>query len=345
VSRLRVLSNPERVPGWLDDSQGRRLKYLRLSVTDRCDLKCHYCMPAEGVQPSPRNEILSIEELGRVVKLFSAMGVKTVRLTGGEPLVRKGVGTLIRFIREKLGIQDIAMTTNATALTRLASGLVDDGLSRINVSLDSLNSKTFSHLTRGGNLDRVLSGIEAARVAGLQNIKTNTVVIRGHNEDELEQIVDWAWENEITPRFIELMPLGYGAVFGRNSVVPSEELRARLGKSLHLEESDQENLGRGPALYLQSIKDPSKRVGFISAVTENFCDRCNRVRVTAKGEIRACLASPEGLSLRPLLRGGGSDQEIVETIKTSLYGKKETHGFYVDGRSDHHDVRMSRVGG
>ena len=345
VTRLRVLSAPERVPGWLNDRQGRRLQYLRLSVTDRCDLKCRYCMPAEGVLASPREEVLSIEELFRVVRLFAQLGVKTVRLTGGEPLVRKGVSTLIRMIRDELGITDIAMTTNATALRALAPSLVDAGLKRLNVSLDSIRPEVFAALTRGGDLARVLDGIQAAQDAGLDQIKTNTVVIRDHNDSELFDIVDWAWSKNITPRFIELMPLGYGAVFGRSSVVPSDELRNRLSRKLNLDLAPPASNGRGPALYHFEKGASSRRVGFISAVTENFCERCNRVRVTAKGEIRACLASPDGLSLPALIRSDASDEQIVERIHTSLYGKKDAHGFYLDGRNDHLGVSMSRIGG
>ncbi|MEE2902513.1 MAG: GTP 3',8-cyclase MoaA [Myxococcota bacterium] len=345
MTRLRVLADPTPVPGWLNDSQGRRLKYLRLSVTDRCDLKCHYCMPAEGVAASPRNEILSIEELSRLVKVFQSLGVETVRITGGEPLVRKGIVDLIHSIHHDLSIHDIALTTNATALQPLALQLKTAGLRRLNISLDSLDANTFSFLTRGGNLKRVLRGVDAALQAGFEEIKTNTVVIRGHNDHEIVSIVRWAWSKGITPRFIELMPIGYGAVFGQQRVVPSEELRIRLAQELNLEKSEMKTLGRGPANYLINPINPNQRVGFISAVTENFCEQCNRVRVTAKGDIRACLASPDGLSLLPLLRSEADDIQIANAVRTSLFGKDERHGFYVSGRDEHHDVHMSRVGG
>jgi cyclic pyranopterin phosphate synthase len=344
VSRLRILEPTVPVPGWLNDAQGRRLRYLRLSVTDRCDLKCRYCMPADGVPASPKNEILSIEELFRVVRLFAELGVRTVRLTGGEPLLRKGLDVLIRKIRDELGITDIAMTTNATALRAQAPSLARAGLKRLNVSLDSLQADVFSELTRGGDLGRVLDGIQAAQDAGLDQIKTNTVVIRGHNDSELEDMIQWAWSKNITPRFIELMPLGYGAVYGRARVVETAELVKRLGHLLVHDEASGID-GRGPALYHVAKADPQKRVGFISAVSENFCEQCNRVRITAKGEIRACLASTDGLSLRNLMRREASDARIVDEIRASLYGKKERHGFYLDDRREHHEVSMSRIGG
>ena len=302
-------------------------------------------MPAEGVPASPRQEVLSIEELGRLVKVFQTLGVETVRLTGGEPLVRKGILDLIQTIHHDLGINDIALTTNATALQPLAAQLKSAGLRRLNISLDSLDAKTFSFLTRGGDVQRVISGIDAAIHAGFDEIKTNMVVIRGHNDHEVLPMVEWAWSKGITPRFIELMPIGYGAVFGQERVVPSEELRTSLAKQMGLVASDSKTLGRGPASYWVNPSDPTQKAGFISAVTENFCEACNRVRVTAKGDIRACLASPDGLSLMPILRSDADDQQIAQAVRTSLFGKEERHGFYVSGRDAHHDVHMSRVGG
>jgi cyclic pyranopterin phosphate synthase len=339
----RPASGASARPGWLDDRQGRRLRYLRLSVTDRCDLRCTYCMPESGVPASPRDEVLSLEELARVARVFARLGVQTVRLTGGEPLVRKGIDELVRQIRDA-GIDDIALTTNATALAPLAPRLAEAGLTRLNVSLDSLDPARFARLTRGGELARVLEGIEAAQAAGLTRIKLNTVLVRGENDGEAEAIVRWAWARDLVPRFIELMPLGAGASLGREAVVSSAELRARLAPLLDPEAEPEARADRGPAAYLPS-RDGTRRVGFIGAVTENFCDRCNRVRVTAKGEIRACLASPEGLSLRALMRGGHGDDAIAGRILDALFGKREGHEFYVPGIDRHHDVAMSRIGG
>jgi cyclic pyranopterin phosphate synthase len=362
MSRLPVLpSDPELadpiplgargvrgVPGWLrpSDRQGRGLRYLRLSVTDRCDLRCVYCMPVEGAPASPREEVLTLEELARVARLFARLGVTTVRLTGGEPLVRKDVAVLVRMIRDDAGITDIAMSTNGSALTALAGELVKNGLARINVSVDSLRPEVFRRMTRGGELSRVLDGIAAIRAAGLGPgaIKINTVVVRGENDDEAGAIVDWAWAHGLVPRFIELMPLGEGAHLGPARVVPSAELRRRLGARLGPEPLGHRQ-DRGPATYYPAADHRGHKVGFIGAVTENFCERCNRVRVTARGDIRACLASPDGLSLKELMRAGEPDAALVERIERALFAKRDGHRFHLEGETAHQQVAMSRVGG
>jgi cyclic pyranopterin phosphate synthase len=300
-------------------------------------------MPEEGEPSSPRDEVLTLEELARVARIFGSMGVRTVRLTGGEPLVRKGIETLVGFIRDA-GIADIAMTTNGTALAALAQRLRANGLARLNVSVDSVRADTFRSITRGGELDRVVAGIDAALDAGFR-VKVNAVVVRGVNDDQLSDIVDWAWARGVTPRFIELMPLGAAATLGRDAVVPLAEMRARLADRIAIEDAPEHRADRGPAGYHAARDGSGKEVGFIGAVTENFCERCNRVRVTAKGEVRACLASPEGLTLRDLMRTGLPDEAVKETIETALYGKREGHAFYQPGVTRHHEVAMSRIGG
>jgi cyclic pyranopterin phosphate synthase len=332
-------------PGWLSDVQGRRLRYLRFSITDRCDLKCTYCMPADGVPASARENVLSFEEIVTVAKVFRRIGVRTIRLTGGEPLVRKNIAELIRMLREEAGIEDLAMTTNATALEPLAKELVRAGLRRINVSVDSIDPDVFRTVTRGGDLQRVLRGIDAIQEAGIGECKTNTVVLRGVNDGaSLARVVEWAWSKSITPRFIELMPLGEGAKLGRDAVVPIAEMQRSLAELL-ADEPPQHRLDRGPAGYRASKHDPRLTVGFIGAVTDNFCHRCNRVRITALGEIRACLASPSGISLRDLIRSGSTEDALVEAIEKALFGKRDGHEFYVEGVYRHHAVDMSRIGG
>lgn len=349
MSRLPVLPSntegPDRRPGWLADGQRRHLRYLRLSVTDRCDLRCVYCMPATGVAASPREQLLDFSEIVRLVQVFSRLGVQTVRLTGGEPLVRRGLPELVRRLRDEAGISDIALTTNATALAQHASALVDAGIKRINVSVDSVNPETFATLTRGGDFSRVQRGIDAARDAGIPEMKTNTVVVRGANHTELDEVVRWAWDRDITPRFIELMPLGEAAHLGREAVISVEEMKSGLRGLIDQNQDAEPRLDRGPASYLPSLESPDRKVGFIGAVTENFCDRCNRVRVTAKGQIRACLASPEGLSVRDLLRQHEDNRPVEEAIRLSLFGAAKDHEFYVSGATAHHDVHMSRIGG
>ena len=332
-------------PGWLADQEGRRLRYLRLSVTDRCDLKCQYCMPAEGVPASEREDVLTFEEIIRVVRVFVRLGVQTVRLTGGEPLVRKGLERLVRMIRDDAGVEDIALTTNATVLAAKAVDLVASGLKRINVSLDSVDPDTFRTMTRGGDVRRVMAGIEAVRDAGIEEIKTNSVVVRDANDHQVGDVVDWAWARGIVPRFIELMPLGEGARLGRRAVVPVAEIRARLSQHLRLGSNPEHRLDRGPAGYLTAADGSGRKVGFIGAVTDNFCHRCNRIRITARGEIRACLASPQGLSLRDTLRRHQEDDDVVRAIEASLFGTEKGHDFYVPGERRHHAVNMSRIGG
>lgn len=335
------------VPGWLSDRQGRRLRYLRISVTDRCDLRCHYCMPPEGTPASPRAELLRFEEIARLVRLFRALGVETVRLTGGEPLLRRGLAELVGLIRAE-GITDLALTTNATLLESQAEALHRAGLTRLNVSLDSLRPETFAHVTRGGDLGRVLRGLAAAHAVGFRPIKLNTVVVRGMNDDELPPLVDFAFEHGFVPRFIELMPLGAGAgaALGAGAVVSVKEMRSRLADRLaSASAAEPADLpGRGPATYVDARGGGGRRVGFIGAVTENFCERCNRVRVTAQGQIRACLASPEGLSLRDLLRREESDEALLDVLTTSLFGKRAGHYFHEE-HDRHLDVAMSGVGG
>lgn len=332
-------------PGWLADRHGRRLQYLRLSVTDRCDLTCRYCMPPEGVPASPRHEFLSFEEIVRVIRIFRHLGVRTVRLTGGEPLVRKGIERLVDMIRNQAGIEDIAMTSNASALGKKAKSLAEAGLRRLNISLDSLNPDRFRHMTRGGELARVLEGVDAALEAGFEEVKTNAVVVRGHNDQDLPELVEWAWSKGITPRFIELMPLGEGAKLGRDAVVSVAEMKASLSHLVLPESDPAYRTDRGPAGYLLAKDGSGHKVGFIGAVTDNFCHRCNRVRVTARGEIRACLASPSGFSLRDAFRAGHSDEQVLGLVEESLFGKREGHEFYVDGVDRHHAVDMSRIGG
>lgn len=301
-------------------------------------------MPPEGIAASPRQDILTFEEIVRVCGIFKELGVQTVRLTGGEPLVRKNLDDLVRRIRD-LGIDDIAMTSNATALRPLAKRLVDAGLSRLNVSLDSVDPDTFREMTRGGDMCRVMAGIEAIQEAGLKVVKTNSVVVRGHNHTQLGDIVDWAWDRGIVPRFIELMPLGEGANLGAEAVVPVAEMKKILGDRIVVDAAPEHRADRGPAGYVPAARGGGHKVGFIGAVTENFCERCNRIRITAKGEIRACLASPKGLSLRDLIRAGLDDQAILDRIREALFGKWHGHHFNVHGVDDHHHVNMSALGG
>ncbi|MBN8612317.1 MAG: GTP 3',8-cyclase MoaA [Deltaproteobacteria bacterium] len=333
----------------LADAEGRVVRYLRLSVTDRCDMACTYCMPAGGEdEHGLREELLTFEEITRLVRVLAAHGLRRVRLTGGEPLVRRDVVALVQKIRDA-GIEDVWMTTNASRLAALASPLREAGLVGVNVSIDSLDPDRFAKITRGGRLASVLAGIEAAREASLA-LRTNTVVMRSENLGELAALARWAWSIDATPRFIELMPIGEGARLPSSERVGAGEMREALG-SLELETSDAAaDTDRGPARYLRSKRDPQRRVGFITAVSDEFCASCNRVRLTSQGEVRPCLASRRAVSLRELLRDGAGDDAIVGALRWALAGKGAGHDFAITPRDassdvDHERVGMSLIGG
>ncbi|RMG10625.1 MAG: GTP 3',8-cyclase MoaA [Deltaproteobacteria bacterium] len=331
----------------LRDPQGRTIRYLRLSITDRCNYRCTYCMPPEGFERAPRSEVLSIDELVRVARIFAACGVEAVRITGGEPTVRSGLVDLVAGISTIDGIRDVAMTTNGDRLAALARPLFAAGLRRLNISLDTLDPERHARITRGGRLAHVLAGIDAAQAAGFDPIKLNTVVIRGFNDDELERIVDFAWARGLVPRFIELMPVGEaGRRHGAAAVVPVAEMLERLGGRVDPRPVDPGTTGLGPAVYRAARGDPSRRIGFIGAVSEQFCATCNRLRVTAKGELRACLARPEGRDLRALLRSGASDGAMTEIIRAAVGARLDGHHFWQREAAQSSDlVVMTGVGG
>ncbi|MBH24285.1 MAG: GTP 3',8-cyclase MoaA [Myxococcales bacterium] len=326
--------------GGLVDRFGRRVSYLRLSVTDRCNFRCVYCMPEEGVALRPSRELLSYEEIERVVGALAACGVERVRVTGGEPLVRKELPRLIARLNAIPGIREVVMTTNGTLLRRDAAALREAGLRSVTVSVDSLNAARFAQITRGGDLGRVLDGIDAAEEAGL-SVRINTVVVRGVNDDELLELAGRALRRRWLLRFIEFMPIGAETIWSdlpRGGCVPAAEIRAVLGARWRLRELGM-TTGAGPARYLNldgpdvpSGDGPGVRhVGIISAVTECFCSACNRIRLTPQGGLRACLADDRETSLRDLMRGGASDQELRAAVRRALGAKEETHDFDIDG--------------
>jgi cyclic pyranopterin phosphate synthase len=334
------------VPAWfardglpaLIDARGRRYDYLRFSVTDRCDFACVYCMPPSGEDDHAlRPELLSFDEAARVISLFQQLGVRRVRFTGGEPLVRRDVVRLIELVQLRTGLEQLVMTSNGNRLAELAAPLARAGLHGVNVSLDSLDPERFREITRGGSLARVLAGVHAALDAGLE-VKLNIVALGGLNFDEAPRLVDWAWQHGITPRFIELMPLGEAASLPRERFVTHADLIAKLG----LGGAAAGVQGHGPARYLSGR---GGRVGFITAVSDEFCASCNRVRMTARGELRACLASRSGVSLRDALRAGASDRELAWLVHSALGSKLAGHSFNDAEVDEHRNVGMSLVGG
>jgi cyclic pyranopterin phosphate synthase len=336
----------EGLPQLVDD-RGRRYSYLRLSVTDRCDFACVYCMPLAGEEDhAVRPDLLTFEEAAQLVSVFAQLGIDRVRFTGGEPLVRRDVVRMIELVQRRTGIDNLVMTTNASRLSELAAPLAQAGLRGVNISLDSLDAARFRELTRGGDLGRVLAGVHAALDAGLE-VKLNIVALGGLNDAEAPRLVDWAWGLGITPRFIELMPLGEASKLPSERFVSHEQLIARLGSRVGREvlSSGSSIQGQGPARYLAASDGSGRKVGFITAVSDEFCDSCNRVRVTARGDFRACLASRTAVSLRDAVRAGKTERELAWLIHRALGSKLAGHFFDRADVDEHRLVGMSLVGG
>ncbi len=306
----------------LKDSFFRVIDYLRLSITDRCNLKCIYCMPSNGVPPSAHQEILTYEEITRIVRIAAGLGVRKVRLTGGEPLVRKDITFLISSIKKIQGIDDLSMTTNGTLLEEYAEEIADAGLDRINVSIDSLNPEKYREITGGGSLDTVLRGIYSAEKAGLKPIKINMVPIRGFNDDEIIDYARRTINTDYQVRFIELMPSGSVDFWSPGKYITTDEIKGIIETIAPLIPV---RLRRnGPSKYFR-LKGAKGVVGFISALTHHFCQDCNRIRLTADGKIRPCLFSETEIDLRSPLRNGEPDSEIKRLLRLSVEVKPEGH--------------------
>lgn len=330
----------------LRDRFGRQVTYVRLSVTDRCDFRCVYCM-AEQMTFLPRAEVLSLEELALIGRAFVELGVQKIRLTGGEPLVRNNVLELVRELGQLPGLRELTLTTNGSRLDRYAGELRAAGIDRINISLDSLRPDRFREITRVGDLSQVLAGIEAAQAAGFERIKLNAVIMRGRNDDEIIDLVDFCRERKLDITFIEEMPLGYIDEHNRAlSFCSSDEVRERIEKNYPLVASA-ENSG-GPARYFylasneQRVDDEyplanehsarrATRIGFISPHSHNFCHLCNRVRVTVEGRLLLCLGNEHSVDLRAVLRESGGDiSALKRAIVAAMEVKPERHHFTLD---------------
>src|SRR5574342_114838 len=301
----------------LVDSQGRVIAYLRLSLTDRCNFRCEYCSPAEY---EDGGRLLTRPEIARLAATFGKLGVRRIRLTGGEPTLRKDVVEIVRDLEATPGIEEVALTTNGHRLRDLARPLRQAGLKNLNVSVDTLDEARLHRISgRGAFLDDVLGGFDAAAEAGCPHLKVNTVVMGGVNEDELGALVRHAWSRGATPRFIELMP------FGQGIPVPTAAVKHYLAEQgLGLVPDDKR--GWGPAHYLrQEGSDPPRYVGFIGAITENFCDRCNRARIAADGGFQACLGGDTRFNLRDRLRAGASDEDLEDVVREALRLKAPRH--------------------
>lgn len=319
------------------DQFGREIHYLRVSVTDRCNLRCVYCMPPEGVKWIPHEQILSLEELLRLIRLFAALGIDRIKLTGGEPLVRRGLPGLIRQIREIPGIRQVTMTTNGVLFPPLAQELKDAGLDAVTFSLDTLRPERYAALTRRDALPQVLQAIRLAEQLGF-SVKINTVLLAGQNEDELISLAALAQNSPLAVRFIELMPLGCGQ---RLPSLGIDSAQARLAEAFGPPQPVTESLGNGPASY-QRYPGFAGAVGFIPAVSHPFCSGCNRVRLTSQGELLSCLHRQQGVALLPALRGGADDDTLLETIRQAIWQKPAHHHFECPSPNSQ---QMNSIGG
>jgi cyclic pyranopterin phosphate synthase len=307
----------------LADQFNRPITYLRISVTDKCNLRCIYCMPEQGLPWLPKSEILTYEEIAQLVKAAASAGVRSVRLSGGEPLIRKNLDRLVREIAQTPGIEDIALSTNGLLLEEQLQGLIEAGLRRVNVSLDTLNAQRFAEIARRPGLDRVLAGIEAAIAAGLTPLKINCVVMRGKNDDEIAAFAEWTKHRAVYVRFIEVMPVEENLELQRDVYVSSDEILERVRAIGDLAPVSGPG-GNGPAKYYAFPGAPGA-VGVISPLSHDYCERCNRVRLTADGRLRLCLFGDYEIDLRTPLRAGASTGDLAETLRASMLIKPERH--------------------
>ncbi len=329
----------------LIDPFGRAISYLRVSVTDRCDFRCVYCM-AENMSFLPKAEILTLEELDRLCSAFITRGVRKLRLTGGEPLVRRGVMTLVQSLSRHLrsgDLDELTLTTNGSQLERFAQDLRAAGIRRINVSLDTLDPEKFRAITRWGSLDKVLAGIEAARSAGLK-IKINAVALKGVNEDEFPRLLEWAHGCGMELTLIEVMPLGEIGEGRLDQYLPLSLVRARLAERYRLDDIDYRT--GGPARYVR-VAETDGRLGFITPLTHNFCESCNRVRVTCTGTLYMCLGQEDAADLRKPLRNSEANDLLLAAIDEAIGRKPKGHDFVIDRRHQRPAVarHMSVTGG
>jgi len=326
------------------DPFGRAITYLRVSVTDRCDLRCVYCM-SEDMNFLPRAEILSLEEIERLAAAFIRLGVRKLRITGGEPLVRRNVVSLFERLGARLGrgLDELTLTTNGTQLARYAGALAAAGVRRVNVSLDTLDAARFARITRWGRIEPVFAGLRAARGAGLA-VKINTVALRGENEDEIGDMLAWCGEQGFDLCLIETMPMGEIDVARTDQYLPLSLVRARLRQRFTLDETDYTT--GGPARYF-TVRETGRRIGFITPMTHNFCESCNRVRLTVTGTLYLCLGQDDSADLRTVLRRGADDAELEQAVRAAIARKPKGHDFVIDRRHSAPSVarHMSLTGG
>jgi cyclic pyranopterin phosphate synthase len=340
-----VITSPTSGAQTMTDPFGRTISYLRVSITDRCDFRCVYCM-SEDMTFLPRSDLLTLEELDRLCSAFITKGVRKLRLTGGEPLVRRNMMSLVRSLSRHLdsgALDELTLTTNGSQLARFAAELADCGVRRVNVSLDTLDPDKFRAITRWGELDRVLAGIDAARAAGL-SVKINAVVLKDSNEDEIAVMMEWAHGLGMGLTLIEVMPLGEVGEGRIDQYVPLSLIRARLANNYTL--TDLPDSTGGPARYVQ-VGETGGKLGFITPLTHNFCESCNRVRITCTGTLHTCLGQEDAADLRRPLRASADDELLSAAIDRAIGLKPKGHDFIIDRRHNRPSVsrHMSVTGG
>jgi cyclic pyranopterin phosphate synthase len=323
-----MTTTPETSRPKLIDGMGRTIVNLRISVTDRCNFRCTYCMPADNVEFMDRSNLLSFEEIQRVAQIVSRMGINRLRLTGGEPLMRKNLPVLIKMLNEVDGIDDIAMTTNAYFLKDQAQSLKDAGLKRLNVSLDALDPEKFRDVNRRDCLQSVLDGLDTARKVGFKSIKINAVAVRNFSETEIMSLIEMGRSDGFEIRFIEFMPLDSDKVWERDKVLFGHEIVNMIKENYDLVPIDN-SLEIGPASEY-NFADGKGKIGIITAVSNPFCDHCNRIRMTADGKLRTCLFSTKETNLKELIRSGATDETIIETLKQAVLVKEPGHKINLD---------------
>ena len=323
----------------MKDTFNRKINYLRISVTDRCDLRCIYCMKEE-MNFLPKSQILSIEEMNRICDAFIDLGIKKIRITGGEPLVRKGVPILLNYLGKKINnsnLEELTLTTNGTQLYKYAEVIKKNGIKRINVSLDTLDSKKYMTITRGGNLEQVLEGLNIAKKIGLK-IKINTVALKNINIDEIDKLVNWCINKKFDITFIEVMPMDMENNVRLTQFYPLTKVRSLLEKKFSLKEINL-NTG-GPSKYVK-IKNSNQKIGFITPLTNNFCESCNRVRLTCTGRIYSCLGHNKYVDLKKALSKDKNNKYLKELILRSIYLKPKSHEFNIS--KEHKDLNLERT--
>lgn len=325
----------------ISDNYQRTIDYIRISVTDRCNLRCIYCFPDNGIKLYSHEEVLTYEEIIRIVKVAATLGVKKIRITGGEPLIKKNISFLISSINQIKGIEDISLTTNGILLQQKAAELKKAGLKRVNISLDTFKANRFKEITKIGNIEDVLSGIEEAQRVGLTPIKINMVPIRGINDDEIEDFAKLTIKSDKQIRFIEFMPFGSRQLWSKDKYISTQEIMNRISSIAPIEPVKERK--SGPARYFR-FKDAEGVIGFISPITHHFCNHCNRLRITSNGMLRPCLFSDTEIDIKSALRECCDDEEIIRLLKLSIEIKPKCHNLE-HKRSIDLFKPMSKIGG